>query len=191
VSDWFTIGLNGKTAKDCTLPEIVDEVWNQMEKSLNMGGHTLIARSMIITSHVDCDIKDKVEFVKNDFQSEHNSEPLLVNTANSWSLRPESITEIQNLLLASDYVRTYTDLATMEGANEAARRAVNGIISKSGSSASYCKIWNLHEPNIFAVLRWLDKRRFDKGLPWTNEVPWLFKMLHELNYLYHKLTGFK
>ena len=35
---------------------------------------------------------------------------------------------IPNLVLAADYVRTHTDLATMEGANEAARRAVNAIL---------------------------------------------------------------
>ena len=33
-----------------------------------------------------------------------------------------------NLLLAADYVRTFTDLATMEGANEAARRADHGAL---------------------------------------------------------------
>ena len=55
-----------------------------------------------------------------------NLEPLLVNTANSWEDRPDAVTRIPNLFLASDYVRTHTDLATMEGANEAARRAVNG-----------------------------------------------------------------
>ena len=32
------------------------------------------------------------------------------------------------MFLAADYVRTNTDLTTMEGANEAARRAVNCII---------------------------------------------------------------
>ena len=55
-----------------------------------------------------------------------NAEPLLVNLVNTWALRPEATTAIPNLFLASDYVRTHTDLATMEGANEAARRAVNG-----------------------------------------------------------------
>ena len=57
-----------------------------------------------------------------------NLEPLLVNTVGSWAWRPNAATAIENLFLASDYVRTYTDLATMEGANEAARRAVNGIL---------------------------------------------------------------
>ena len=56
-----------------------------------------------------------------------NSEPLLVNLVDTWALRPEAATAIPNLFLASDYVRTHTDLATMEGANEAARRAVNGV----------------------------------------------------------------
>ena len=57
-----------------------------------------------------------------------NAEPLLVNTKGSWADRPEASTAIPNLMLAADYVRTYTDLATMEGANEAARRAVNAIL---------------------------------------------------------------
>ena len=61
-----------------------------------------------------------------------NLEPLLVNTAGSWDNRPEATTAIENLFLASDYVRTHTDLATMEGANEAARRAVNGILEQGG-----------------------------------------------------------
>ena len=39
-----------------------------------------------------------------------------------------------NLFLAADFVRTHTDLATMEGANEAARRAVNGILAATGSA---------------------------------------------------------
>jgi uncharacterized protein with NAD-binding domain and iron-sulfur cluster len=76
-----------------------------------------------------------------------NLEPLLVNTAGSWAIRPEAaLPEIENLFLASDYVRTFTDLATMEGANEAARRAVNAILEATGSDAERCKVWPLSEP---------------------------------------------
>ncbi|QIX59840.1 NAD(P)-binding protein [Hymenobacter lutimineralis] len=191
VSDWFAPGLNGKAASECTLPEIIDEVWNQLEKSLNNGDAPLISRSMILRANVDSDIKEEDGQLRNPTVSAHDAEPLLVNTANSWSLRPEAATGIRNLFLASDYVRTNTDLATMEGANEAARRAVNGILAASGSSAPYCEIWPLHEPDILAIPRWFDRRRFARGLPWTGELPWIGRVLHTLNYYYHKLRGFR
>ena len=80
-----------------------------------------------------------------------NLEPLLVNTAGSWADRPDAVTRIPNLFLASDYVRTNTDLATMEGANEAARRAVNGILDGDAARAApRCEIWPLREPAAFA-----------------------------------------
>ena len=89
-----------------------------------------------------------------------NLEPLLVNTAGSWADRPDAVTRIPNLFLASDYVRTHTDLATMEGANEAARRAVNGILEATGSSAPRCELWPLREPAAFAPARALDRIRW-------------------------------
>ena len=89
-----------------------------------------------------------------------NLEPLLVNTAGSWADRPDAVTRIPNLFLASDYVRTYTDLATMEAANEAARRAVNGILAATGSSAPRCEVWELREPRAFAAARALDRVRW-------------------------------
>jgi len=103
-----------------------------------------------------------------DITSKLNLEPLLVNLVNTWQLRPDTFTRIPNLFLASDYVRTNTDLATMEGANEAARRAVNAIIDVSGHPACSCKIWELHEPEIFAPLRWHDSIRYQQGLPWED-----------------------
>jgi uncharacterized protein with NAD-binding domain and iron-sulfur cluster len=94
-----------------------------------------------------------------------NLEPLLINTAGSWADRPEAATKIPNLFLAADYVRTNTDLATMEGANEAARRAVNGILRASGAAAAPCRVWPLHEPALFAPARALDWLRWKLGLP--------------------------
>jgi hypothetical protein len=89
-----------------------------------------------------------------------NAEPLLVNTAGSWANRPDAVTSIPNLFLASDFVRTYTDLATMEGANEAARRATNGILDAEHSTAARCPVWKLREPAIFAPARALDRVRW-------------------------------
>jgi uncharacterized protein with NAD-binding domain and iron-sulfur cluster len=103
-----------------------------------------------------------------DVTSRSNLEPLLVNLVNTWQLRPDAFTRIPNLFLASDYVRTNTDLATMEGANEAARRAVNAILDATGDPAPRCKIWELHEPEIFAPFRWHDRQRYQQGLPWED-----------------------
>jgi uncharacterized protein with NAD-binding domain and iron-sulfur cluster len=206
VSNWFNKGLNGKAAYQCTLDEIKEEVWKQMEKSLNVDGKKLLDIENVAFSSVDTDIEmfteppqQDTETVKavssppvekpvvNPFESDHNSEPLLVNVANTWSKRPEAHTNFTNFFLAADYVRTHTDLATMEGANEAARRAVNGILIKSGSDAPHCEIWKLHEPWLLAPLRWLDKRRYEKGLPWRDEVPWVFKWAHEVVHLFHRV----
>jgi hypothetical protein len=49
----------------------------------------------------------------------------------------------------------------MEGANEAARRAVNGILSRAGSTAQPCAVWELREPEIFEPLKRIDKILFD------------------------------
>jgi len=70
-----------------------------------------------------------------------NTEPLLVNRAGSRALRPEACTGIPNLYLAADYVKTETDLACMEGANEAARLAVNGILDATASREPRCTLW--------------------------------------------------
>jgi uncharacterized protein with NAD-binding domain and iron-sulfur cluster len=94
-----------------------------------------------------------------------NLEPLLINTQASWQWRPDAVTRIPNLFLAGDYVRTYTDLATMEGANEAARRAVNGILAAARSPARPCRLWPLEEPLVFAPARLYDRLRFAAGLP--------------------------
>ena len=79
------------------------------------------------------------------------------------------MTRIPNFFLASDYVRTHTDLATMEAANEAARRAVNGIIRASGADVEPCEVWNLHEPEVFVPFRAYDRLRYRKGLPWDGQ----------------------
>jgi uncharacterized protein with NAD-binding domain and iron-sulfur cluster len=70
-----------------------------------------------------------------------NAEPLLINRVGTRQLRPEACTPIANLFLAGDYVKTETDLACMEGANEAARRAVNGILDAANSREERCQLW--------------------------------------------------
>ena len=171
ISEWFGKGLlNDKPASESTREEIKDEVWAQLKKSLNVNGEVLLKDEQIIDWFIDPDIitPDDGRVQKN-----VNTEPLLVNEVNTWHLRPTAHTRIKNFFLASDYVQTNTDLATMEGANEAARRAVNSIIQDSKVNQIPCKIWKLHEPDVLAIWRFADQENFEKGEPWDNKLDFL------------------
>jgi uncharacterized protein with NAD-binding domain and iron-sulfur cluster len=150
VSDWAQPSRRlGKIAMQCTHDEVVAEVWAQLSDHLeNLDG------SNVVRAFLD----PAIEF-PNPTEAA-NLEPLLVNTADSWKDRPDAVTRIPNLFLASDYVRTHTDLATMEGANEAARRAVNGILDATRSPAPRCELWPLREPAVFGPARALDRIRW-------------------------------
>jgi uncharacterized protein with NAD-binding domain and iron-sulfur cluster len=161
ISEWGEPGLNGKAAKDCTPEEIKTEVWEQIKRSVNYGDVVKLKDEQLHSFSLDPSLSRHTGTTANE-------EPLLVNLIDTWKLRPEAVSKISNLFLASDYVRTFTDLATMEAANEAARRAVNGIIEVSGSAAARCGVWDLYEPEIFAPWRELDFIRFTQGLPWDD-----------------------
>lgn len=162
ISEWERKGLNGKTAKECNLQELVREVWEQLKLSLNHRGADVLKDEYLYEWFLDPDVQLR------EGASDTNEEPLLVNLVDTWALRPEAVTRIPNLFLAADYVRTHTDLATMEAGNEAARRAVNGILQASGVTAEPCDLWKLHEPEIFAPWRSLDLVRYQQGLPWDD-----------------------
>ena len=169
ISDWDVKGLNGKEARHCSREEIALETWAQLKKSLNVTGE-ILRDSQLHSWFLDPDIEDMdADADSATPRSDTNAEPLLVNYVDTWHLRPEATTRISNLFLASDYVRTYTDLATMEAANEAARRAVNGVIAAARSNVEPCQIWNLHEPELFVPLRAYDRVRYRKGLPWDGQ----------------------
>ena len=165
ISEWDVPGtFNGKKANECSADEIATECWKQMQASLIKDIHDELKDEYLISYHLDPSIVIKAG------EKTVNSEPLLVNVINSWHLRPDDFTRIPNMFIASDFVRTNTDLATMEGANEAARRAVNSIIADSKSKARFCKIYKLHMPWFFKLYRWFDQRRYNKGLPWSGKI---------------------
>jgi uncharacterized protein with NAD-binding domain and iron-sulfur cluster len=160
ISDWDTPGIiYGKPAMQCTAEEIKNEAWGQLKAHLNTGPAETLSDSNLLSWFLDPDIQFPNP------SAVTNAEPLLINPAGSLQYRPEASTEIPNLFLASDYVRTYTDLATMEGANEAARRSVNAIIDASGSNATKAQIWPFQEPEIFKPMQDYDLLRFKLGLP--------------------------
>lgn len=183
ISNWHAPGIvSGKTADECTIDEIAKEVWAQLKQVLNAPGQELLRDEDLHSYHVDTDI----EYHQVPSAHDIDSEPLLINKAATWHLRPGAFTAIPNLFLAGDYVRTNTQLATMEAANEAARRAVNAIIAASGSSAPLCKIWSLHDPAPLKLWQWYDRWRFARGLPWRGEIPPAIRLGQDLlNLLSH------
>ena len=161
VSDWNSPGIvYNRPASDCTPEQIKTEVWAQMSNHLTQ-------EQLDEANIVDWTLPPSIEAVNGQIQ---NREPLLINTAGSLRHRPEADTEIGNLVLAADYVRTNTDLACMEGANEAARRATNAIINHAGLRANPCEVWNHPEPSIFKPAKRHDAINYRMGLPHPGQV---------------------
>jgi uncharacterized protein with NAD-binding domain and iron-sulfur cluster len=155
ISEWSAPGiLYGKPASRCTREQIKDEVLAQVRAHLYGPSRARFDEARLVTWFLDPSIvhvaEDRVE----------NQEPLFVSTPGSWEHRPDAVTGIENLFLASDYVRTEADLASMEAANEAARRAVNGVLAAAGSSSPPCELFRLWPAELLAPLKAYDRQRF-------------------------------
>jgi 15-cis-phytoene desaturase len=160
ISDWDAPGVVfNKPARECTAEEIKTETWMQLKQHLNVDGAKQIDDANLLTWFLDPDIQFPNP------GSAANAEPLMINTAGSLKYRPEAQIELENLFLASDYVRTYTDIACMEAANEAARRAVNCLLLASGSNAEPARLWPLEDPDFLKPFQEIDRIRFSLSLP--------------------------
>jgi uncharacterized protein with NAD-binding domain and iron-sulfur cluster len=159
-SDWDTPGVvYGKPARECTRAEIADEVWAQVKSHLD--GQRL-DDDLLVDWYLDQSLVETDDGVE-------NRSPLLINTVGSLENRPPADLDIDNLTLAADYVRTNSDLASMESANEAGRRAANAIIDRhrGGHRAT---VWELEEPSVFDPFKRQDRLRYRLGLPHPAEV---------------------
>ena len=82
ISEWEQKGLNGKTAKECNLQELIREVWDQLKRSLNRGGAEVLKDEYFYHWFMDPDVQLR------EGAADTNEEPLLVNLVNTWALRP-------------------------------------------------------------------------------------------------------
>jgi 15-cis-phytoene desaturase len=174
VSEWSVPGvLIKKPACDCTHEEIATEVWEQLKLSHNVGGQIVLPDTMpdyfmdncINQKRVDAYAGSDLCSSKNPFGDHVSLEPLFINTVGSYHFRPNADFGFENFFLASDYVRTYTNLATMEAANEAARRAVNALLEHDHSSAPRAGVWPLDQPWYVRPWQAVDAWRYRRGLP--------------------------
>jgi uncharacterized protein with NAD-binding domain and iron-sulfur cluster len=158
ISNWDEPGVRyGKPAKRCTRAEIAKEVWAQIRMHKTAGDQ--LPDGILHSWFMDPAIQWHPALHRNS-----NATPLLVNTAGSWPNRPTSRTEIPNLFLSGDYVQTNIDLATMEGANESARAAVNSLLDAAGSNAERVQMYELYKPPEFEPLKAVDKAAYGLGL---------------------------
>jgi uncharacterized protein with NAD-binding domain and iron-sulfur cluster len=179
VSDWLTAhpSIGGIDADHCGRQQLRDNALAQLAASLNGDGLSRFDSASVAAWNLDLAVIPAGEMGLpggGTNPTAINTKKLLVNKPARWQYRPDAAPAgLRNLLLASDYVRTNTDIATMEAANEAARRAVNAILDYEEVSARRCDIYELYYPEILAqqdpqAQRWLqfDEDRFRRGLPW-------------------------
>jgi 15-cis-phytoene desaturase len=188
ISDWDAKNSQGKSAKECTQDEIRNEIWRQLKEGLNPldPNHRVLDDANIHSVHLDSDIQSG----QNGAPPHTNAEPLLVNLVGTWSLRPSSETKIPNLFLAGDYVKTNTDLATMESANEGGRRAVRGIHAAENWQGKPCVVFPIQVPPEIQKLRAWDRWLFKIGLPppsldaWEDNFPLISRIEDKVRSLF-------
>ncbi|MFE5736166.1 hydroxysqualene dehydroxylase [Streptomyces celluloflavus] len=162
ISEWDKPGiLYGKTARECTKDEIVAELWAQLKDGLNDSGKTTLRDEDRLGWFMDPAVTGLGG------PAPQNREQLLIHPTETLYHRPSAKTAVPNFFLAGDYVRTDVDLATMEGANESARRAVNALLDADNSGSERCHIWELYRPPEMEPLKRVDEVRYRLGLPNT------------------------
>jgi uncharacterized protein with NAD-binding domain and iron-sulfur cluster len=185
ISDWHHARIPGaehpddppRAANKYAIGELKRVLWDQLKKCLvDPNGAPLLRDEDLRASYLHPGVNPKA--TEDDYYEE--AEPLFVATTNTWQLRPDTYTRIPNLFLASDWVRTATQIACMESANEAARRAVNGILDARQSDLPRCRVWPLHEPSLLVPWRWYDRLRYWRGLPWNPRIPWFIDIPQRL-----------
>lgn len=158
----------GKPARRLRPAEIAHEVWEQMKAHLNDRGTEQLSDRDLVSWFLDPGLR----FRRHRRHRAHRRrghttslDPLMISTPGAWSNRPDAATAIPNLFLAADYVRTGIDTACMEGANEAARRAVGALLDAAGSSAAPPRVYDMYLPPEYEPLRAVDAERYRLGQP--------------------------
>jgi uncharacterized protein with NAD-binding domain and iron-sulfur cluster len=150
----------GKPARALRPAQIAHEVWEQMKRHLNDGEKTVLRDDVVARWVLDPGL-----VYRRGRPTPVNEDPLRISTPRTWSDRPGVTTALPNLLLAADYVNVQIDTATMEGANEAGRRAANAILAKAGSPAKPARVHDLYQPPEWEPVRAADAQAYAAGLP--------------------------
>ena len=149
ISDWNAKGLNGKTMTECTRDEIARETWAQIKRSVNVNGREVLKDEDWDYWFIDPDINQSAD----DRRVILNRSRCSSTTRTRCGFGPTRSPRFPTSSSPRTTCARTRISPTMEAANEAARRAVNGILDASGSSAKRCDVWPLHEPKVLEPFR--------------------------------------
>jgi uncharacterized protein with NAD-binding domain and iron-sulfur cluster len=148
ISDWLTAapGPGGKSALASNDADLTTELWRQLRQAIPELPVAKPPYAIDVGMAWDAGLGSRV-----------NTEPMLVNTTDSWASRPHAglTGSVANLVIAGDFVRGITDFASMELANETARRAVNVLLQRDGLTQTYprCLVYDrLEHLSVGALL---------------------------------------
>jgi NAD(P)-binding Rossmann-like domain len=135
ISDWLTAAptAGGKSALTSNDAELTTELWRQLREAIPQLPAAKPPYAIDVGIAWNAATSARL-----------NTEPMLVNTTNSWAYRPHAglTGSVANLVMAGDFVRGITDFASMELANETARRAVNVLLKRDGLAQAPCKVYD-------------------------------------------------
>ncbi len=186
ISEWDKVGtLVRKKARDCTKDEIQAEVWWQLKAALNgrRADQQTLTDELLHSWHLDDDLDYSAGVPP------LNRSRLLIHPPGSWALRPEAASTVPNLCFAADYVRTHTDIASMEGACEAGRRAANAILEREGSATARAEIWPIEEPLQFEPWKRFDADLYRRGRPHFFEIAGIHRAFEAAD-LFRRFSAF-
>jgi uncharacterized protein with NAD-binding domain and iron-sulfur cluster len=160
ISKWTAPGvLYGKPAQDCTPAEIAHEAWEQIKLHVNKPGQPpQLTDDLILTWSIDPGMIRRGDRLISD-------DPLVLPIVSQRADRPDVTTAVPNLLLAGDYLKSNWEVANMETASYNARRAVNALLDKAGSTVSPAAAIEPYRPPEWEPLKQIDEQRYAAGQP--------------------------
>jgi len=163
ICDWSTQGLKVKKPFiDCTLPEVIEEVWYQIQHCPGLHKlSTLKNQSLANIKIIDHYIWDS--FYVNNENKIDTWEPKFSNNVGCFSLLPNTISSIKNLFFATAYTKNSTKIFTMDSAVESGMNAAREILQGDEKPADLIKIIKYARPlnKYVGWIRKIDAKRYN------------------------------
>ncbi|HEX8794259.1 MAG TPA: FAD-dependent oxidoreductase [Polyangiaceae bacterium] len=158
VSSCFSPDRDGVRLVDArSTEEILARTRIQLQEALDGPTRRAFERA-VYAANLDHEVRVGPDGVK-------NAGRLLIHPPGSRAERPDASTTFENLYLASDYVKTEMDLASMESANEAGRRAARAVLLRAGEDPACVQLFGYHEVDGFRIPKRVDEWLHARGMP--------------------------